>query len=559
MSEAERKEIQRWQERIEGGEQYREENGGDMWHTYRQAFNNRFEEELVGDSMVNVQPGKKITYNLVFSNEKSLGHGVRINRPRVYLYPRRDPGAFLHVKALEAVDNMLIELMDLGREHRLMLKDTYLYGRGFMKVGMHREYAPAGLNIPEGGPRTEYNVNIRQGLPWCVRVPSQHVYVPWGSARFGNLRAIFHKLVRSVDDVHDEPAYIEAVRKKVKANLIAQSLGGGYRVNEEAPWLSDKDVNTELVETWELHDLKEGAVKVMSFDEDRWLLDFPHGTLWNPFVSLAWNEDALCFWPQSDVGQFWYQQLEMNSLRHTMRRLRRMALVRFLVEKGTFDENQLSDLTDEQMLDMVLTVEGSPKDVITLMQMVDIPQGMFAYGELIRQDVREITGQGRNQMGEYDASSRRTAMEAGIVASGSMGRIGEKRGDGIKTFEQAIRKMNWLIARYWTEMEAVAAGGGTDDALRFLLYFRGSDLRDIDYGISTEMVSDEPDTPTEREQKAMGMLPVLGPQATQYLMSLLPNMASGMGGGGAGSVMLGPVGSKPMVMGGGGGLLNAPA
>ena len=66
MSEAERKEIQRWQERIEGGEQYREENGGDMWNTYRQAFNNRFEEELVGDSMVNVQQGKKITNNLVF-------------------------------------------------------------------------------------------------------------------------------------------------------------------------------------------------------------------------------------------------------------------------------------------------------------------------------------------------------------------------------------------------------------------------------------------------------------------------------------------------------------
>jgi len=533
-------EIQRWQERIKAAERFRDESGGSSWNIYRQAYNNRFEEELHGDQMVSSRPGSKITYNLVFANEKALSPAINVAHPRVYLYPRRDPNAFLHVKALEAVDNMLIQVLGISRELRLAHKDTYLYGRGFVKMGIHREFTPVGLDPgPGGGPRTEYNVNIRQGLPWCIHTPAQMVYVPWGSTRFNDLRAIFHRIVRHIDDVRADPAYDSRVARKLKPNLIAGSLEGGFRMNGP---LSDRDVNTELVELWEIHDLREGAVRVMSFDSDEWLLNFRHGTLWNPFESTVWNEDPTCFWAQGDVGQFWYQQLEMNSVRHTMRRLRRMILIRFLVEEGTFDEEQLSDLTDEDVFDMVLKVKGAPRDAIEKLVLADIPIGLFNYAELIRQDVREITGQGRNQMGEYDRSTRRTATEAGIVAGGAASRTLEKRRDGIMIFERIIRKMNWLITRYWTEAEAVEVGGGGPDALRFLLYFRASDMRDIDYGITTEIVSDEPETPLEREQKAMNLMPVLGPQMTQYLMSLMPNVASGTRAG----VMLGPVGQQPI-------------
>jgi hypothetical protein len=104
----------------------------------------------------------------------------------------------------------------------------------------------------------------------------------------------------------------------------------------------------------------------------------------------------------------------------------------------------------------------------------------------VREDVREIVGFSRNQMGSFEESSgRRTATEASIVKSASMIRIDERRDVMTDFLERIIRKQNQIIFDTWNDERIIDIVG--QDGAKYWLRFTGKEIKgEFSYKINPE-------------------------------------------------------------------------
>jgi len=105
-----------------------------------------------------------------------------------------------------------------------------------------------------------------------------------------------------------------------------------------------------------------------------------------------------------------------------------------------------------------------------------VPPDLNIAAREVREDVREIVGFSRNQMGSFEeASGRRTAHEAEIVRAASMIRIDERRDIMADHLEKIIRSMNQLVAKNWSAervVDIVGPGGA-----RYWVKFTGEEIK----------------------------------------------------------------------------------
>jgi hypothetical protein len=78
--------------------------------------------------------------------------------------------------------------------------------------------------------------------------------------------------------------------------------------------------------------------------------------------------------------------------------------------------------------------------------------------EVVRRNGRDAIGYSRNQMGEFDASSRRTASEAMYVQQGSMGRTSSKEEAVKHLYLETARKLLLVISKFWTTPRPILIG-----------------------------------------------------------------------------------------------------
>jgi hypothetical protein len=115
---------------------------------------------------------------------------------------------------------------------------------------------------------------------------------------------------------------------------------------------------------------------------------------------------------------------------------------------------------------------------------------LYQEAEITRRDGREVVGFSRNQFGEYDASSRRTAMEAQIVQQGSASRLNRRQNairDAYVTIGEMFLK---LVQQNWTQPR-VTQVLDPEGVMRFVTY-TGSELRgDYDFNVGFSYGTDE--------------------------------------------------------------------
>lgn len=480
------KDLKGWQDAIRLAQRYRRVFGRSQeWKRFKQYYRGQF-----GQNQVPV--------NIIYSTIRSMIPQVYFRNPKLYITPDR-PGFFPHSRILERVDNWLIREMNIKNTMKSECLDVSLCGRGMGILGYDSEFgfnpsfaSPEILGdvtttsfSADSGDRIEYNYNVKPGMPWYMRCSPNDFVVPWGTNRFEEAQWFAFRKMRMLKDIQEDPKYENTENLKAYyRSAMDNSDSSDVRLKEE-------DFEHEWIELWQVHDQKTGKVFALTLDCEDFLRneqDFLQieGL---PARTIGFNEDPDYFWWMSDCRLIEQQQLEINDIRTMAKYHRRVALLKILYDKGLMKKEELEKLLDGDVKTAVGIdaggLNGDIRKAVALFQS-HVPPDLGIAAKEVREDVREIIGFSRNQMGSFEESSgRRTAHEAEIVRAAAMIRIDERRDIMADHLTDIMRGVNQIIFENWNQQHVIDILGA--DGARYWVRFTGKEIRgEFTYKINPE-------------------------------------------------------------------------
>lgn len=477
--------LREWQDAIKLGLRYRRVFGRSQdWKRYKQYYRGFF-----GQNQVPV--------NIIFATLRSMIPQVYFRNPKVYITPDR-PGYFPHSRILERLDNWLIRELNIKNTMKTECLDTGLCGRGMGILGYDSEFGfnPA-FASPEvlgdvtttsfsadSGERIEYNYNCKPGMPWYQRCNPTDFVVPWGCNNFQEAPWFAFRKMRTLRDIKEDPKYSNT--KNLKAyfrSSMDNSDSSDVRMKEE-------DAELEWVELWQVHDQRSGNVFALTLDCPEFLRN-EHDYLQIeglPARTFGFNEDPDYFWWMSDCRLIEQQQLELNDVRTMAKYHRRVSLLKVLYDKNLMKKEELEKLLDGDVKTAVGIDAGAMGDIRKAVQLFQshVPPDLSIAAKEIREDLREIVGFSRNQMGSFEEpSGRRTAHEAEIVRAAAMIRIDERRDIMADHLTEIVRGINQIVFENWNTQHVIDVLG--TDGARYWVRFTGKEIKgEFTYKINPE-------------------------------------------------------------------------
>ncbi|RLF28923.1 MAG: hypothetical protein DRN14_03295 [Thermoplasmata archaeon] len=517
-----RAEIEKWRALVEQGIRYREKYGwSKRWHSYRNYARGIFPG--YDSSSDGILP-----YNLVYTMLRVLVPNVYFRNPFINITPRLRPNLEISAKVVESLDNWLISELDIKSTIKSAIHDCFFTNRGIIKLGYDSLFgfskdftldligmgSVTYTQLDKKGRRLEYNINVKPGMPWAVRVLPDYIVVPFGVKTLDECPWIDHIIIRPLEDVKADPKY------KYTRDLEGTHMELLYKDPQRADFYRELSKEVDLVELHEIRDLREGRIKVFVPGYDKWLRDEEdilqiEGL---PFVSFTFNEDSEYFWGASDVQIIEPQQLEMNEARTQAMLHRRLALVKFLVQEGGMSTDEVDKMLKETV-GPVAFVKGIPNQVVQMLQ-PHIPPDLVQWVEVIRSDVREIMGIGKMQAGEV-VGGRKTATEAQIVQLAHQLRMDERRDIVADALVKVIRKINQIIFDRWDD-KRVAEVVGYDAAKYWVEFTKRDIVGEYNYRVDVESMT--PITKALKKREIVQIIQAIGkhPRANvDYLLRML--------------------------------------
>ena len=544
-------ELEYWKDEIRRGLAARKEYGrSNFWGRWEQYYDCR------------TTTPTELAVHYTFALARAIVPMVYFHNPAMTIMPRR-PDSQESAWVLEALDNWLIQEMAVKPTMKRLPLDWFLYGVGVIKTGYDSEYgtskyalyvqaqdvadrfgipfeqlqamaAENGMVIPvpeaqmtadeslsalgKKGQKIAYNINIKPGMPWVKRVSPWNFVIEPGAERIDEARWCAERFVRRIEDVKQDDtyehtqtlkaSYLEESETHDDQTTIRPSNMGPRNTSTESPTKEEKQ---GLADFWEIRDAKSTRKFTICLQHD-YFLQNEHDVLQVeglPFVGTVLCPRSNGFWgiPLAEVVH--PVQLELNDVRSLQQKYRRGALRRFATQPGSVTAMEKEKFFSEQA-EAFFEVDSGGKPIGEAMQVFQgmIPPDLNIWADACRRDMRELTGQGRNQLGEYEQSGRRTATEAGIVQQNAQIRMDESRDMIVDALVSAIRKVNQFVFKFWTR-ERVIRVTGRDGAQQWKKY-TGQELQgEYDYQVNAEDAV--PMTRRWRRQEGMTLLQTLGP------------------------------------------------
>ena len=471
-----------WMTEIENGLKFRELFG-------REAAWTKLEQDYLNDISSDTALGS----NLVFSMGDTLLSALNVPSPEVSVVSEH-PAGVDRAPIVESWDNYLIRKLKLKREALRATLHTYLYGRAIWKLGYDSMfgYSPffdtGTVNRPSGMTLTQFNKkgnriefgNVSPGMPWCLAVSPHDVVVPWGTTYIDTAPWVAHRVVRLNSAIKSDPKYKNTSRLEPQISMEAfvdtyLRTGGAKRKARDYKTQSTHAENTRVLynEIWEICDRSDNTIKVISLDYDRFLrddIDAIQVVCGTPYVSESFVIHPRFFWSTPLAHYLGRLQKKEFDIELQAEKQRRINNLKFISAKGFMGRDKLNRLISA---DVGAIEEADVTDIQNMIQA--FPQGSNLEFTMMsrenRQDAREAVGFSRNQMGEFDASSRRTAREASFVQAGASRRE-SLRGDVVSglylgampklnqiTFAFNQRPMYALVGREWIEFTGAEVEG----------------------------------------------------------------------------------------------------
>lgn len=518
-----RRTTSEWKDLIEQAIDYKKDFGhSDDWQRFRGYMRGDF--GLTSD---------ELDYNITYAIGRAMIPNIYFRNPYITVSPRFKTGLDMQAKIVEAVDNWLIQEMNFKKQMKKAIHHAFLCGRGFLKLGYDSQFgfsagdvlAQDGVNDATATQRArgkshremiEYNACINPGMPWIKSIDPDHMLVPFGSGDEDEMEWMIHIIVRQLEDAKRDKKY-NGLR-----DINGTHLNRMLKNSNKRKLYQDFSKHIQWLEIFEIHDARFKEISAMIEEGNGTFIRGPQEDALQidglPFVSIAFNEDTEYFWCTPDAAIMESQQKEMNESRTQTQRHRRLALLKFLIEAQgmTLDEADKMLAPDAGA---VAFTRGKPGDIVSILQ-PHIPPDIVQWGDVVRGDVRELFGTGRNQLGEESGSSRMTATESEIIKSAHALRMDERRDIVADATEKCMRRTNQIIAKLW-DTERVVQVVGYDGASYWVRYNNDQLKGEHDLKIDVESL-----TPTTKEGKKKDILTLMqamqnNPMALNYLMSQL--------------------------------------
>ena len=459
----ERSDILKWKDRVRAAKQYQERDGRfQNWRRNRDWYRNRY-------------PSQVVSVNLVFSYGRALVPQLYFKAPTILCRPHKQ-NFVQQSKILEAIDAWLIDHIGLKQQIKMVILDAFLTNVGIIKCGYNtlstelpapNEDSTAVVAEMLGAPTSElqedldrkkwsYHDHIKPNAPWALRVRPQDVLIPWGFADEHEAPWMAYKVVRPVADVKKDEAYKNTSR--LQPNVVPDTGLSGLI----SPNLVGATSSGEFVELIEIWDKRDGTIRVLSMDHDKWLRDDEHGLEITGFpgVVLRFNPDGEDFWGVPDCEHIAKQVIELNENRTHEIVSKRLANIKGIVDTNTVDDIEIQK-AEAGKGGMFIKAKGNAAAAFHQFAFT-VPPDLWKVDEVIRRDVRDTLGWSRNQSGEFHPG-RKTATEVETVQSAFELRSDERRDQVADMFAELFRdKIHPMIFQHWTEqrtMEVTALGG----------------------------------------------------------------------------------------------------
>lgn len=456
--------VKDWKPQLELGLKYRDQYSDvALWPAFRNWYRGNF-----GDSKPTSVDDIDSYVSRVFSMGKTAVARAYFRRPGLLVTPLR-PEFAIHAKVVEAVDNYLINELDLKTEIKFANLQAYLTGIGPIKVGFDSQYGYIPAQAVEAnmgtatqlgqktGERIEYHSNIKPGMPWALATLPDGIITPYGIRDHRNFPWISEAFVRPLADVRQDQKYNDN-KKKLKGGFIPEFMTKDFK-----PLGSTIDNSAQAYcLLYEIRDLAAGKLIVLC--EDYTLLEVKDELQIEglPWEFLIFNPDPEHFWPLSDVKHIIPQQKELNDIRIQQDRSRRFSLLKFLYKKGAIQKEHLDALLSDDLEDIGAGIEIDDdyvQSAIHLLKAGDLTSDLTGHSREIMQDIRETLGYGANQLGEMSPYHNKTAAEATIAEKGSEVRSDERRDATADIISNIVRRWNQYIFSLWTTERVVEIAG----------------------------------------------------------------------------------------------------
>jgi hypothetical protein len=379
--------------------------------------------------------------NLMFSMGDSLLSALNVPDPEISVNPTHPMGVE-RGPVVESWDNYLIKKLRLKGESLKSTLCAYLYGRAIWKLGYDSEFGynpfydtgtitnPSGMTLTQfnkKGKRIEFG-RVSPGLPWCLAVSPHDIVVPWGTTDIDTAPWIAHRKIRLNTAIKADPKYKNKSRLEPQLSMesfVQSYLNTGVAKRKFREYKSSATMqeNSRILynEIWEICDRSDNTIKVICFDYDRFLrdeLDAVQLVCGMPYVSGTFVIHPRFFWSTPLAHYLGRLQKKEFDIELQAEKQRRINNLKFLVGNGVISQDKLnrfinSDVGAVEIAD-VMELDG---------KIQAFPQGSNLEFNMMsrenREDAREAVGLSRNQLGQYDMSSRRTAREASYVQMGA--------------------------------------------------------------------------------------------------------------------------------------------
>jgi len=451
--------TEEWMQEIENGLDYRRQfSREDAWHKLELNYTN----DPASDCTVGP--------NLIYSMGDALLSSLCVPDPE-FVLTAEHPSGVSRTPVVEYVDNWLVRKMNLKREVESAVMNSYLFSRAILKIGYDSEFGWSpyydigrdnnllGMTLTQfdkEGRRIEY-ASVSPGMPWVSCVSPHDIVVPWGTTNIDDAPWIAHRVIRLNEYIKKDAKYKNTSRLEPQVSMEGFMESYGHVMSKERRTSlkssNHGEHNRKSVFNilWEIHDKMSGKVLVVSPDYDKFIRNtvdaLQIGGL--PFVSSSLVRHPRSFWstPQAYyLGQIQKTQYDISVQAEKQRRINTL---KFIANKRSMSEDEMNKLISGDVGAVGLAEGNQPlRDTF-----IAFPQGnpinFVLESDANRANARDMIGFSRNQLGEFDSSSRRTAREATFVKQGSELRTSRRMNSIIDLFIDTIIKVNKIIFRYW--------------------------------------------------------------------------------------------------------------
>ena len=265
------------------------------------------------------------------------------------------------------------------------------------------------------------------------RISVHDMFVNPEATSLEDARWVSQRIVRHIDDVHNDPAYSRKARESVQAGLLLSD--SQYKTAEESY------KSKELVEVFEFYDLHRKTMSTFATGAREYLIRpraMPYA-FGHPFEQLRNYEIPDHFYPMGDLESVAPLIKELSKTRSEMMNHRARYARKYIARKSAINKADLSKIASKRDGEVIFIEDDNVplNDVIQPVNQVSMDPGLYNWSQLITQDIEEISGVSEFMRGG-GGHIRRTATEASLMQDAANVRTAEKL-DRVETFIERQR------------------------------------------------------------------------------------------------------------------------